>query len=165
MSLQPTSTSSTARAGRAAVAGGRRRSAWRSTPGQIVGLVGESGCGKSTLARVAVGLGAPSAGTVAFAGRPVDAAGLAAPVRAPRRLQMVFQDPYVSLNPRRRIGSQLLDGVPAAVHPGGPRRTGCTSCSNGWPCRPSAAQRYPHEFSGGQRQRIAIARALAADPA
>jgi peptide/nickel transport system ATP-binding protein len=133
--------------------------------GQIVGLVGESGCGKSTLARAAVGLVRPTAGTVSFEGRDVAPLGRGARPRELVRLQLVFQNPYASLNPRRKVGSQLVDAltaldlVPRRDRPGRAREL-CQVV--GLP--QAAVDRFPHEFSGGQRQRIAIARALAADP-
>jgi oligopeptide/dipeptide ABC transporter ATP-binding protein len=127
--------------------------------GQVVGLVGETGCGKSSLARAAVGLVKPSGGQVLFGGRPVAPLGRRARPRDQVRLQMVFQDPYSSLNPRRRVGDQIADGLAA----GGRRAVGELLERVGLPA--DAAKRFPHEFSGGQRQRIAIARALAADPA
>jgi oligopeptide/dipeptide ABC transporter ATP-binding protein len=133
-------------------------------PGEIVGLVGESGCGKSTLARAAVGLVPLAAGTVTFEGQPVP------PLRRRRRpgrlrgLQMVFQDPYESLNPRRTVGA-LIGG--AVLLAGGSRAQARERAADlltrvGLPA--TAADGYPHEFSGGQRQRIAIARTLAARP-
>src|SRR5207244_5600852 len=81
--------------------------------GQIVGLVGESGCGKSSLARAAVGLVAPSAGTIRFEGRPVTPLRRRARPRELARLQLVFQNPYSSLNPRRKIGAQVADSLAA----------------------------------------------------
>ncbi|MGW4682407.1 ABC transporter ATP-binding protein [Micromonospora taraxaci] len=132
-------------------------------PGQIVGLVGESGCGKSSLARVAVGLSAPSAGTVRYADRPVTPLGWRPRSDAEVGLQMVFQNPYASLNPRRTIGSQLLDGVAATVT-GVARRARVHELLDRVAMPSSAADRYPHQFSGGQRQRLAIARALAPEP-
>ncbi|HTX01644.1 MAG TPA: ABC transporter ATP-binding protein [Acidimicrobiales bacterium] len=136
-------------------------------PGEIVGLVGESGCGKSTLGRAAVGLVAPSAGEVRYDGRAVPALGRGARASWLRNLQMVFQDPYASLNPRRRVGRQIADAI--ALGTGRPRpkledgpevaavleRVGLEA---------GVARRFPLEFSGGQCQRIAIARVLAAEP-
>jgi len=129
-------------------------------PGQIVGLVGESGCGKSTLARAAVGLVATTEGTVAFEGRPVTPLTRRARPRDLVRLQLVFQNPYSSLNPRRKIAAQLADGL--ETRRGQAARVRELIELVGLPA--TAAERFPHEFSGGQRQRIAIARALAADP-
>ena len=128
--------------------------------GRIVGLVGESGCGKSTLARAAVGLVATTSGTVTFEGRPVTALRRRARPAELVRLQLVFQNPYSSLNPRRTIGSQLSDGMP--VRAGRDARVRELLELVGLPA--NAVGRYPHEFSGGQRQRMAVARALAADP-
>jgi peptide/nickel transport system ATP-binding protein len=132
-------------------------------PGEVVGLVGESGCGKSTLARAVCGVVAPNSGSITFDGEPVRPLGLRRRPKGLTRIQMVFQDPFSSLHPRRRIGAQIGEGVRTAKARGetsaGPdewlRRVGL---------EPSAARRFPHEFSGGQRQRIAIARALAAAP-
>jgi oligopeptide/dipeptide ABC transporter ATP-binding protein len=129
---------------------------------QIVALVGESGCGKSTLARAAVGLLAPKSGSVRFEGAPVHALSRGARPASQVRLQMIFQDPYSSLNPRRKVASQLLDGARAR---GGSEETAAGELLERVGLPADAARRYPHEFSGGQRQRIAIARALAADPA
>ncbi|HEX5596691.1 MAG TPA: ABC transporter ATP-binding protein [Micromonosporaceae bacterium] len=132
-------------------------------PGQIVGLVGESGCGKSSLARVAVGLAPVSAGEVRFDGRPVTPLGWRRRLAAEVGLQMVFQNPYASLNPRRTVGDQLLDGVPTQLKAAAGRIRAAELLDRvGLPG--SAAGRYPHQFSGGQRQRVAIARALAAEP-
>ncbi len=134
-------------------------------PGQIVGLVGESGCGKSTLARVAVGLVKPVSGSVRFAGKEVIPLGRRGRERELARLQLVFQNPYSSLNPRRKVGAQLGDALdtlgilPASQRPGRVREL-CELV--GLPAR--AVDRFPHEFSGGQRQRIAVARTLAAEP-
>ncbi|HEY3504478.1 MAG TPA: ABC transporter ATP-binding protein [Actinocatenispora sp.] len=128
--------------------------------GEIVGLVGESGCGKSSLARAAAGLTAPADGTISYAGRPVTPVGWRRRPAAEVGLQMVFQNPYASLNPRRRIGAQLADGLPAGVDRRG--RVAELLDLVGMPT--GAADRYPHEFSGGQRQRLAIARALAPAP-
>jgi oligopeptide/dipeptide ABC transporter ATP-binding protein len=136
--------------------------------GEIVGLVGESGCGKSTLGRAAVGLVAPSAGQVRYRGELVEPMGRSARPLALRSLQMVFQDPYASLNPRRRIGHQIADAIRLG--------TGAKLDDAGADARVAEllervglsghiAHRYAHEFSGGQCQRIAIARVLATEPA
>ena len=130
-------------------------------PGEVLGIVGESGCGKSTLGRLLVGLEEPDEGTVLFDGRPVSNKGM--PLNLD--LQMIFQDASASLNPRRRIGDQLVEaplvhGLVKAADAGKfaaelLERVGLD---------PAAAERYPHQFSGGQRQRINIARALAVNP-
>jgi oligopeptide/dipeptide ABC transporter ATP-binding protein len=133
--------------------------------GQIVGLVGESGCGKSSLARAAVGLVKPAGGRVRFDGRDVTPLSRRARPRDLVRLQLVFQNPYSSLNPRRKVGSQLADALVAidAVTRRG-RAARVRELCELVGLSPAAAERYPHEFSGGQRQRIAIARTLAAEP-
>jgi oligopeptide/dipeptide ABC transporter ATP-binding protein len=130
--------------------------------GQVIGLVGESGCGKSTLARAAVGLAPVTQGEVRFEGERVTALTRRARPRALVRLQLVFQNPYSSLNPRRTAGAQVADGLPAFSRPARAARVRELFDVVGLPGR--AESRYPHEFSGGQRQRIAIARALAAGP-
>ena len=128
--------------------------------GEIVGLVGETGCGKSSLARAAVGLTPAAGGRVLFDGQPVHALGRRARPQRDVRLQMVFQNPYGSLNPRRRIGDQVADGLRSRAEararvPQLLRHVGLAA---------ELADRHPHQLSGGQRQRVAIARALAADP-
>jgi peptide/nickel transport system ATP-binding protein len=133
-------------------------------PGQIVGLVGESGCGKSTLARAAVGLVAPSSGSVRFDSRPVVPLTRRARPKDQLGLQMVFQNPRVSLNPRRRIEAQIMDGLPAALTGRTARRDRVEELLTQVGLPLEAANRYLHEFSGGQRQRVAIARALATSP-
>jgi oligopeptide/dipeptide ABC transporter ATP-binding protein len=132
--------------------------------GEILGLVGESGCGKSTLGRAIVGLEPAAEGVVTFAGAGVAPLGRRKRSGSLRRLQMVFQDPYSSLNPRRSVGDLIGDGV---VLGGGSKQAAAVRVVElldrvGLPA--DAADKYPHEFSGGQRQRIAIARTLAADP-
>ncbi len=134
--------------------------------GQTYGLVGESGCGKSTLGRSLLRLIEPTAGTVAFDG--VDLRTLAPePMRKlRRRMQMVFQDPMASLNPRQTVESALLE--PLRVHgmlpESGARSATVRKLLNAVGLPATAAQRFPHEFSGGQRQRIGIARAIALRP-
>ncbi|PPI41748.1 MULTISPECIES: ATP-binding cassette domain-containing protein [unclassified Rathayibacter] len=131
--------------------------------GEVVALVGESGCGKSSLARAVVGIEKRRGGDVRLNGVDVPALGLRRRSPVMTGMQMVFQDPNSSLNPRRRIGEQIGDGVRAALARGAEgsdpadwlRRVGLD---------PAMASRFPHEFSGGQKQRIAIARALAARP-
>jgi peptide/nickel transport system ATP-binding protein len=133
--------------------------------GEAFGLVGESGCGKSTAARAALRLVEPDAGRVRFAGTDVGAASGAALNTLRRRMQIVFQDPYSSLNPRRSIGRTLAE--PLKVHGiargrAARERAAALLAEVGLPA--NALDRYPHEFSGGQRQRIGIARALALQP-
>ena len=133
--------------------------------GQIVGLVGESGCGKSTLARAAVGLVPLESGEVLLEGKPLPPLGRGARNRWATGVQMVFQNPFGSLNPRRRISSQIGDGLALAGVPKGARAERTVELLSEVGISPAATSRYPHQFSGGQRQRIAIARALAAEPA
>jgi peptide/nickel transport system ATP-binding protein len=133
--------------------------------GETFGLVGESGCGKSTVARAMLRLIEPDEGTVLFDGQDVLAARGTALTALRRRLQIVFQDPYSSLNPRRTIGQTLAE--PLLVH--GVARNGTVREKVGAllaevGLAETAARLYPHEFSGGQRQRIGIARALALKP-
>ena len=133
--------------------------------GQIVGLVGESGCGKSSLARAAVGLVRPAAGSIRFEGREVTPLTRRARPRELAGLQMVFQNPYSSLNPRRKVGSQLGDALDAlGLRPRRGRRARIEELLDLVGLPAAAAARFPHQFSGGQRQRIAVARALAAEP-
>jgi peptide/nickel transport system ATP-binding protein len=134
-------------------------------PGEAFGLVGESGCGKSTAARALLRLIEPDAGEIRFAGQDVRAARGAALTALRRRMQIIFQDPYSSLNPRARIGAALVE--PLRVHGlarGAPARQLATELLAEVGLPATAMARYPHEFSGGQRQRIGIARALALRP-
>ncbi|WP_417307829.1 ABC transporter ATP-binding protein [Devosia sp.] len=131
--------------------------------GQVVALVGESGCGKSSLGKAAVGLIAPSGGSVTFQGEPLVPLGRAARPVKQRKLQMVFQDPYSSLNPRRTIGDQIAEGTRVALA-AGEAAMSPGECLERVGLPTDAVSRFPHQFSGGQRQRIAIARALAARP-
>src|ERR1700754_2900669 len=133
--------------------------------GKTLALVGESGCGKSTVSRLVLRLIEPDAGTVRFEGRDLGALN-ANDLRAFRRdAQIIFQDPYASLNPRMTV-SQIL-AEPLALHdlvPPSGRRERVAELLRLVGLEPRFARRYPHEFSGGQRQRIAIARALAVEP-
>jgi oligopeptide transport system ATP-binding protein len=133
--------------------------------GEVLGLVGESGCGKSTLARAILQLVPTTAGTVVLEGRNLTAASAAELQSARRHLQMVFQDPFASLNPRMTVYATLAE--PLMVHRTVPaaevsRRVAGLMDKVG--LSPRFLQKYPHEFSGGQRQRIAVARALALEP-
>ncbi|HET6221629.1 MAG TPA: oligopeptide/dipeptide ABC transporter ATP-binding protein [Dongiaceae bacterium] len=133
--------------------------------GETLGIVGESGCGKSTLARCLVRLYEPEGGSVHFDGQDVLALDGAGRRRYHRRVQMVFQDPYSSLNPRLTIGQALAEAI--RFHDLRPASETAARVAEllelvGLPS--SAAERYPHAFSGGQRQRIGIARALAVEP-
>jgi oligopeptide/dipeptide ABC transporter ATP-binding protein len=135
-------------------------------PGETLGLVGESGCGKTTAGRCILMLERPTSGQVIFEGRDLtamDSAGLR-PVR--RRIQVIFQDPYSSLNPRMTVG-QII-GEPLAVHGLVPERRARGARVQELLAHagllPAMADRYPHELSGGQRQRVGVARALAMEP-
>ncbi|MCC7347496.1 MAG: ATP-binding cassette domain-containing protein [Variibacter sp.] len=133
--------------------------------GTTLALVGESGCGKSTLGRLGLRLIEPSAGTVRLEGRDVTALKERALAPLRRSAQLIFQDPYASLNPRMTIGQTLTE--PLALHeivPRSRRDDRVKELLRLVGLGPGASRRYPHEFSGGQRQRIAIARALAVEP-
>jgi peptide/nickel transport system ATP-binding protein/oligopeptide transport system ATP-binding protein len=133
--------------------------------GESLGLVGETGCGKTTTARLVTRLLEPTSGSVVFDGRDIShlSRGELKPLR--REMQMIFQDPYSSLNPRKTIGS--IVGEPFAIHglhSGEGRRRAVQELMEQVGLNPEHYNRYPHEFSGGQRQRIGVARALALRP-
>ncbi len=133
--------------------------------GRSLGIVGESGSGKSTLARLVMALEAPSAGRVVFDGQDLHALPPAALRRARAGFQMVFQDPYGSLDPRRRVLQTVSEPL-AVLHGAGraEQRERAAEVLDAVGLRASDLDKYPHEFSGGQRQRIAIARALVTRP-
>jgi peptide/nickel transport system ATP-binding protein len=133
--------------------------------GEVLGLVGESGSGKSTIGRSVLKLIEPSEGEVRFAG--TDLAPLSPRAMRPyrRRMQIIFQDPYASLNPRRRVGDAIGEVLDAhGLHQGSVRAKRISELLSVVGLAPEHARRFPHEFSGGQRQRIGIARALAVEP-
>ena len=134
--------------------------------GETLGIVGESGCGKTTLARMVLRLIEPDAGEMRFRGEDWLAASGATLRALRRRMQMVFQDPVASLNPRMRVGE--IVGEPLAIHEPGStrakRRESAIEILQAVGIGADAFDRYPHEFSGGQRQRIGIARALILRP-
>jgi oligopeptide/dipeptide ABC transporter ATP-binding protein len=135
-------------------------------PGETLGIVGESGCGKSTTARLVMRLMRPTSGSIRFEGREIaDAQG--DDLKALRReMQMIFQDPYSSLNPRKTVGTIISE--PYAIHgmheEGPARKRAVQEIMDIVGLNPEHFNRYPHEFSGGQRQRIGVARALALRP-
>jgi oligopeptide transport system ATP-binding protein len=133
--------------------------------GQTLGLVGETGCGKSTLARCIAGLVPVTSGQVLFEGQDITRLPRGQLRRYRREIQMIFQDPYGSLNPRRRVGSII--GDPFAVHKvasGAQRKRAVQELMERVGLNPEHYNRFPAEFSGGQRQRIGVARALALRP-
>jgi ABC-type oligopeptide transport system ATPase subunit len=133
--------------------------------GKTLGIVGESGCGKSTLGRALLRLVEPDSGRVRFQGEDWLALSPKALRQRRGRMQMVFQDPYASLNPRLRVGKAIAE--PLALHrglSGAALEQETADLLEKVGLHSSAGQRYPHEFSGGQRQRIGIARAMASGP-
>ena len=132
--------------------------------GEILGLVGESGCGKSTLGKAAVGILPTSAGEIRFNGTPVAPLNRSVRSRELLKLQLIFQDPYSSLNPRRKIGDQLIDGLVNYGIDAEEARESSAKLLERVGLSRSTLTKYTHQFSGGQRQRIAIARALTLQP-
>ncbi len=133
--------------------------------GETLGVVGESGCGKSTLGRLLVRLREPTSGTIRFDGADITTLSRRGLRPFRREMQMIFQDPYASLNPRKRV-SQIV-GDPLRIHRSGSRgdvRRRVRDLLEVVGLSPDHVNRYPHEFSGGQRQRIGVARALALNP-
>jgi oligopeptide/dipeptide ABC transporter ATP-binding protein len=134
-------------------------------PGETLGVVGESGCGKSTLGRLILRLLEPTSGEVWVGGERLDTLSRKVLARKRREMQIIFQDPYGSLNPRMRVGSIVGEGL--GIHRlarGAEKRRQVIDLLERVGLRADAYDRYPHEFSGGQRQRIGIARALAVHP-
>lgn len=134
--------------------------------GETFGLVGESGCGKTTIGRLLVGLYKPSEGSITYEGKDITRFGGAESKRLTRQIQMIFQDPYSSLNPRMTIADTIAEGldIHGLVRGGKRREERVDELLETVGLGSESASRYPHEFSGGQRQRAGIARALAVDP-
>ena len=130
--------------------------------GETLGIVGESGCGKSTTARLMLRLLDPTAGTIRFDGRDISHLSQHSLRPLRREMQMIFQDPYASLNPRKTVGQ--IVGAPFAIHGVKGAKTRVQELLETVGLSPEHYNRYPHEFSGGQRQRIGVARALALSP-
>lgn len=132
--------------------------------GEVLGLVGESGCGKSTLGKAIMGIVPSHSGRIEFDGHPISELTRGARPTPLRALQLIFQDPYSSLNPRRKIGDQLIDGLINQGENEASAREYSAHLLERVGLSRSALDRYTHQFSGGQRQRIAIARALSVKP-
>jgi oligopeptide/dipeptide ABC transporter ATP-binding protein len=134
--------------------------------GETLGIVGETGCGKSTTARLLCRLMKPTSGRITFEGLDIEAQRGDALKALRREVQMIFQDPYSSLNPRKTVGSIIADPfVIHNLHPGkGERKQRVQELMDRVGLNPEHYNRYPHEFSGGQRQRIGVARAIALEP-
>ncbi len=133
--------------------------------GEMLGLVGESGCGKSTLGRTILRLYEPTSGSVKFKGTDVHKTGQKQAKALNRSMQMIFQDPYASLNPRSVVMDIIAEGIDIhQLYTGSRRKEKVYELLQTVGLGAEHANRYPHEFSGGQRQRIGIARALAVDP-
>ncbi|MDT0265432.1 dipeptide ABC transporter ATP-binding protein [Streptomyces sp. DSM 44915] len=134
--------------------------------GETLGIVGESGCGKSTVAKLLMSLEEPTSGTIRYKGEDIAKLSGRALRAVRRNIQMVFQDPYTSLNPRMTVGDII--GEPFEIHPDvapkGDRRRKVQELLDVVGLNPEYINRYPHQFSGGQRQRIGIARGLALNP-
>ena len=133
------------------------------SPGRTLALVGESGCGKTTVGKALLQLIRPTAGSVNLAGKELVGAGARQLKAARRQAQMVFQDPFASLNPRMRVGDIIAEGI-SALAPDADASATVAALLRQVGLPDDAVDRFPHEFSGGQRQRIAIARALAVQP-
>ncbi|MFD7508420.1 ABC transporter ATP-binding protein [Streptomyces sp. NPDC059853] len=135
-------------------------------PGETLGVVGESGCGKSTVAKLVMSLEKPTSGEIFYKGEDITRLSGRALKAVRRNIQMVFQDPYTSLNPRMTVGDII--GEPYEIHPEaapkGDRRRRVRELLDVVGLNPEYINRYPHQFSGGQRQRIGIARGLALNP-
>ena len=133
--------------------------------GEVLGIVGESGCGKSTLARMLVGLDAADEGELHFDGRHIALARRKDRTALREGIQMIFQDPYTSLNPRMTVGEIIAEPLAAArIGTASERRERASELMRLVGLAPDMLARFPHQFSGGQRQRIGIARALAKNP-